>query len=255
MKGRALFPALALCFAVACLAAGPGIPEYTYEVVHVYPHDASAFTQGLEYHDGFLYEGTGLKGRSTLRKVQLETGRVLQEVSLDPRYFGEGITLVGPHIFELTWQAQTGFEYDRTTFRRLKTFEYAGEGWGLTNNGRYIYMSDGTPRIRVWDPSSLKEIRRFTVHDGSAPVFYLNELEWVRGEIFANVWQSDKIARISPATGAVTGWIDMAGILPEEHRSPNVDVLNGIAYDAAQDRLFVTGKLWPKLFQIKLVKR
>lgn len=236
-------------------SASAPVPEWTYRVVHVYPHDPTAFTQGLEFRDGFLYEGTGLEGRSTLRKDDLQTGKVLQDAKLDAALFGEGITVLKGRVTQLTWQAHKGFVYDQSSFRMLKSFAYPGEGWGLTNDGTNIYMSDGTDQIRVWDPVTLQERRRISVHEGLQSVSMLNELEWVRGEIFANVWQTDRIARISPADGHITGWIDMAGILPVRDRLQPVDVLNGIAYDAARDRLFVTGKLWPKLFEIRLVPK
>lgn len=224
--------------------------------MHVYPHDPNAFTEGLEYRGGFLYEGTGLNGRSTLRKVELQSGKVLQQIPIDPQYFGEGITVFGQRIIELTLRAEKGFVYDRGTFRQTRTFDYPGEGWGLTNDGRQIFMSDGTAEIRCWNPETLREIRRFTVHDGKSSVDQLNELEFVRGEIFANVWQTDKIARISPLDGHVTGWIDLAGLLRESDRvASGADVLEGIAYDSLGDRLFVTGKLWPKLFEIQLVRK
>jgi glutaminyl-peptide cyclotransferase len=242
-----------LCgFVAAVLPAAAQTPEYGYQVVHAYPHDPNAFTQGLEYRAGYLYEGTGLKGRSSLRKVQLETGKVLQEIDIAPQYFGEGITVLNQKIMELTWQAETGFVYDQSTFRRLQTYNYPGEGWGLANDGQNIYMSDGTAQIRIWDPLTLQEKRRITVHDAGRPVLNLNELEWVRGEIYSNIWQTDRIARISPVDGRVLGWIDMAGILPASERTGNEDVLNGIAYDVLGNRLFVTGKLWPKLFEIKV---
>jgi len=180
---------------------------------------------------------------------------VLQNFDVPQPFFGEGITVLNNQILELTWQAQTGFVYDKSTLRVLRSFNYPGEGWGLTNDGKQIYMSDGSPQIRVWDPATLKEVRRITVKDGNQPVTELNELEFVRGEILANVWQTDRIARISPADGKVLGWIDLAGILPKsDHPEPDA-VLNGIAYDAAGDRLFVTGKLWPKIFEIKLVPK
>ena len=236
-------------------AASAQVPEYGYKVIHVYPHDPQAFTQGLEYRGGFLYEGTGLKGHSWLRKEKLETGEVLQQISLDPQYFGEGITVMNRKIIELTWQSQTGFVYDQANFQRLRTFNYPGEGWGLANDGRNVYMSDGTAQIRIWDPVTLQEKRRITVIDRGIPVVNLNELEWVRGEIYANVWQTDRIARISPVDGRVLGWIDLTGILSDADRGGQVDVLNGIAYDAKGGRLFVTGKLWPKLFQIELVPK
>lgn len=240
----------------AVLTSFAGAPEYGYQVIHVYPHDPNAFTEGLEYRAGFLYESTGLKGRSWLRKERLETGQVLQQIDLDPQYFGEGITVLNQQIFRLTWQSNIGFVYDQPSFRLKRTFNYPGEGWAMTNDGQNIYMDDGTAQIRVWDPVTLQERRRITVRDRGVPVTNLNELEWVRGEIYANIWQADRIARISPVDGRVVGWIDLAGILPEQDRAQQqVDVLNGIAYDALGDRLFVTGKLWPKLFQIKLVPK
>ncbi|HYL38366.1 MAG TPA: glutaminyl-peptide cyclotransferase [Bryobacteraceae bacterium] len=236
-------------------AAVSQTPEYGYRVVHSYPHDRHAFTQGLEFRAGFLYEGTGLNGQSTVRKVKLETGEVLQEVSLEPQYFGEGITVFNQQILELTWRSGIGFVYDQNSFRRLRSFNYSGEGWGLANDGSEIYMSDGTPQLRVWNPVTLREKRRFTVRDGAKPITYLNELECVRGEIYANVWQTDRIARISPKDGRVLGWVNLSGILSAAERSENTDVLNGIAYDVLGDRLFVTGKNWPKLFEIKLVPK
>lgn len=231
-------------------------PVYGYQVVRSYPHDPEAFTQGLTFHDGHLYEGTGLNGRSSIRKVRLESGEVLQIQQLEPQYFGEGITLWQDTIVQLTWQSEIGFVYDRSTFQRKRTFTYRGEGWGLTHDGKRLIMSDGQPdgQLRFLDPVSMRETGRLPVRDGGRPVFPLNELEFVKGEIFANVWQSHRVARISPTTGRVTGWIDLTGLLsPRE--AAGVDVLNGIAYDAAGDRLFVTGKLWPKLFEIRLVRR
>jgi glutamine cyclotransferase len=233
-------------------AAAP--PEYGYQVVHVYPHDRTAYTQGLEYRAGFLYEGTGLEGRSTLRKVKLETGEIVQRIPIAPDLFGEGITVMNQQILQLTWKAQTGFVYDQGSFRRLRAFNYPGEGWGLTNDGTRIYMSDGSSQIRFWDANTLHESKRIDVRDGSVAVTELNELEWIHGEIYANVYQTDRIARISPADGKVVGWIDLSGILPAADRD-GVDVLNGIAYDSLGDRLFVTGKLWPKLFEIRLVPK
>jgi glutaminyl-peptide cyclotransferase len=194
-------------------------------------------------------------GRSSVRKVDLGSGSVIQKYDLPQPFFGEGITVLNQQILELTWQTQTGFVYDKSSFRVLRSFNYPGEGWGLTNDGKQIYMSDGSADIRVWDAATLKEIRRITVKDGVSPVTQLNELEWVRGEIYANVWQTDRIARISPVDGRVLGWIDLSGILPKSERPETDAVLNGIAYDAASDRLFVTGKLWPKIFEIKLVPK
>ena len=227
------------------------VPVFSFEVVHIYPHDHSAFTQGLEYRGGFLYEGTGLNGQSTLRKVDLLTGRVLEQTALANQFFGEGITVLNGRVTQLTWQSHIGYVYDQGAFHLLRNFSYLGEGWGLANDGQVIYMSDGTPQIRCLDPGTLGEIRRFTVHEGNKNIEALNELEWVRGELYANVWQTDRIVRISPKDGRVLGWIDLSGLLPQEDRQ-GADVLNGIAYDAMGDRLFVTGKLWPKLFEIRL---
>lgn len=265
--GIALACVAALAAGIVCVA-GPGTaagqrrssassaPVYGYQVVRSYPHDPGAFTQGLVFHDGYLYEGTGLNGRSSIRKVRLDTGEVLQIQPLESHYFGEGIAVWQDTIVQLTWQSEVGFVYDRTTFQRRRTFSYRGEGWGLTHDGRRLIMSDGQPdgQLRFIDPATMKETGRLTVRDAGRPVAALNELEVVKGEILANVWSSHRVARISPATGRVTGWIDLAGLLsPRE--AAGVDVLNGIAYDAARDRLFVTGKLWPKLFEIRIVPR
>ena len=228
-------------------------PVAHYRVVHVFPHDPEAFTQGLVYLDGFLYEGTGLNDRSSIRKVRLENGEVLQIHRLDSQYFGEGIAIFDNSLFELTWQAEIGFVYDRNSFQRTGTFSYKGEGWGLTQDGRRLVMSDGTSYLRFVDPATRKELSRVQVRDGGRPVERLNELEYVKGEVLANVWQTDRVARISPKTGQVLGWIDLSGLLTSRE-AQTVDVLNGIAYDAQQDRLFVTGKLWPKLFEIKVVE-
>lgn len=226
----------------------------TYEVVKSYPHDRQAFTQGLVYLDGVFYEGTGLNGQSSIRKVKLETGEVLQQRPLDEKYFGEGIAVWDNTVVQLTWQSEIGFVYDRETFKPLKTFGYSGEGWGLTHDGARLIMSDGSATIRFLDPQSLKETGRITVRDGGMPVGNLNELEFVKGEIYANVYMTDRLVRFSPKTGQVTGWIDLSGLLtPRE--AVGVEVLNGIAYDAAGDRLFVTGKLWPKVFEIRVVPR
>lgn len=228
-------------------------PVSRYEVVRTFPHDSKAFTQGLVFADGYLYEGTGQKGESTLRRVKLENGEVVQMKRLEDRYFGEGIALVGDSIVQLTWQAEIGFVYDRTSFERKRTFTYTGEGWGLTYDGTRLIMSDGSDTLRFLDPKTFKETGRVQVKDGDRPVTQLNELEFIKGEVFANVWGTDRIARISPDTGRVTGWIDLRGLLgPQDAK--NVDVLNGIAYDAAADRLFVTGKWWPKLFEIRVVR-
>lgn len=253
---RILVAATALA-AVSCGPVSPasGTPEYGYEIVHAYPHDPNAFTQGLFFLNGYLYEGTGLNGRSSIRKVRLETGQVLQQHDVPEQYFGEGIVNWKDHLLEITWQTQTGFVYDLATLALQRQFNYPGEGWGLTEDGKRIIMSDGTADLRFWNPDTLQETGRVTVTDQGRPVNDLNELEWVRGEVYANVWQTDRIARIDPASGEVVGWIDLAGILGPEERIRQVDVLNGIAYDAQGGRLFVTGKLWPKLFEIRLVKK
>ena len=231
-------------------------PVHGYEIVNSYPHDRGAFTQGLVFDEGTLIEGTGLEGKSQLRQVELATGKVLRYVRLPPRLFGEGVTILGDQIFQLTWKSNTGFVYDKKTFRKLRTFRYAGEGWGLTTDGRYLIMSDGTPLIRFFDPASFKEVGRIRVtHDGRT-VKNLNELEFIHGEIYANIWKEDRIARISRETGKVVGWIDLDGLLPLRDRRPLKGMyLNGIAYDSAGDRLFVTGKNWPKIFEIKLKKK
>jgi glutaminyl-peptide cyclotransferase len=230
-------------------------PDYTYTVIHVFPHDTSAFTQGLAYRDGFLYEGTGRNGQSSLRKVRLETGEVVQQAALDPEYFGEGITLVGDKILQLTWKSQTGFVYDLNTFHLLRRFSYPGEGWGLASNGHEVYLSDGSSEIRVLNSDSLQERRRIKVYDGPTQVEQLNELEFVEGQIFANVWHSSRIARISPQTGEVVGWIDLTGLPSAVYRLDAEAVLNGIAFDPIHKRLFITGKLWPSVFEIRLSLR
>ncbi len=244
-------------FAISgCSAAEADVPVYDYQVVNTYPHDDDAYTQGLIFLDGYLYESTGLRTFSSLRKVELETGTVVRRESLPDEYFGEGIVQWQDQIIGLTWQAETGFVFGLNDFDVKKTFSYTGEGWGLTRDDAHIYMSDGTAEIRIIDPTSLMETDRFTVTFNGKPVRNLNELEWVAGEIFANIYQTDLIARINPASGKVTGVIDLSALLPSEDIRPrHTNVLNGIAYDAKSDRLFVTGKNWPKLFEIKLVQR
>lgn len=236
-------------------ASTASAPQYTYKIVKVFPHDPGAYTQGLVYKEGFLYEGTGLNGRSSVRKVHLESGEVLQRVDLPPEFFGEGIALLGGKIFQLTWKSGIGFIYNARDFHLLRKFSYPGEGWGLTTDGRILYMSDGTPEIRLLNPETLKEIRRIKVHDEASEISELNELEFVNGEIFANIWQTDRIARISPRTGKVVGWVDLSGILSPMYRRTTDAVLNGIAYDAQGKRLFVTGKLWPNIFEIRLIPK
>jgi glutaminyl-peptide cyclotransferase len=228
----------------------------TYEIVHVYPHDPGAFTQGLVYSDGHLYESTGLNGQSSLRMVDLSTGRVLQRYNLPSEYFGEGLTDWGSHLVQLTWQNGTGFVYDRFSFSLRNTFHYQGEGWGLTHDKTSLILSDGSPTLKFLNPESYREIRRISVHDGpGSPIQNLNELEYIHGEIYANVWQTDRIVRISPRTGRVLGWIDLTGLIDKRELADSSAVLNGIAYDAKGNRLFVTGKLWPRLFEIKVVRR
>ncbi len=246
--------ALALFAAALALPAFAATPVQGYKVVKTYPHDASAFTQGLFFHDGFLFEGTGLEGRSTIRKVDIDSGRVLQKVDLPAEVFGEGITQWGDRLVGLTWRDQTAYVLDLKSFRLWRKFSYPGEGWGLTHNGRELVMSDGTAELRFLDPVSFKELRRVRVTADGQPVTQLNELEWVDGEVYANIWQSDRIARIDPRTGRVTAWIDLGGLLPDNERLNADAVLNGIAYDPKKKRLFVTGKLWPKLFEIQLTK-
>jgi len=233
--------------------ASPHRPqEYTFAIVAVYPHDTSAFTQGLAYRDGFLYEGTGREGQSSLRKVRLETGEIVQQVNLEPDFFGEGITLLNDKVIQLTWKSGIGFVYDLNSFRLLRRFSYSGEGWGLATNGRELFLSDGTSEIRVLDGETFQEKRRIKVHEGSTAVDQLNELEFVEGQVFANLWHSNRVARISPQTGDVVGWIDLTGLLSPMYRLEPEAVLNGIAYDPIRKRLFVTGKLWPRIFEIKL---
>jgi len=239
---------------MAQVPSSGGLPLYGYRIVNVYPHDAGAFTQGLQYLDGYFYEGTGLNGRSSIRKVTLETGKVLQQRTVPGEFFGEGITVWKNDLFELTWQSHVAFVYDRATFEPKKRFTYPGEGWGLTSDGTNLIMSDGTDELRVLDPVTFAEKRRIKVTAGGIALRNLNELEYMKGEILANIWMTDYVARVAPDSGRVTAYIDLRGLLTATERA-NTDVLNGIAYDAKQDRLFVTGKLWPKLFEIKLVKK
>lgn len=231
------------------------MPVYGYTVVQTYPHDAGAFTEGLLYHNGFLYESTGMKGLSSIRKVNLETGKIAARRDLPASYFGEGIAIRGGQLLQLTYTTQIGFLYDLATFEPRGEFAYPGEGWALASDGHRLVMSDGTSELRFLDYEWLQETRRLLVTDNGRSVKNLNELEWVKGEIWANIWHSDRIARIDPATGHVTGWIDLARLLAPSERTDPEDVLNGIAWDAVGERLFVTGKRWPKLFQIQVVVR
>ena len=225
----------------------------TYEVIQAYPHDPQAFTQGLIYENGILYESTGLYGRSSLRQVDLETGEVLEQMDLDAEYFAEGLTDWEDTLVQLTWREQVGFVYSKDDFTQIDTFDYPTEGWGLTQDGERLIMSDGTSTLFFLDPETYAVTGKVTVTDQGKEIVNINELEWVWGEIFANIWQTDDIIRIDPETGEVLGWIDLSGLLPEEDRTAQTDVLNGIAFDPSGNRLFVTGKLWPKLYEIRLV--
>lgn len=245
-----LLAAVVLLVARPLVAAEP--PHFTYTVVQAWPHDTRAFTEGLTYLDGALYESTGLNGHSTLRKVELSTGKVLQQVTLGDDFFGEGMTILHGKIYQLSWKNQVGFVYDLTTLREERRFAYTGEGWGLTTDGHSLIMSDGTNQIRFIDPATFAVTRTIQVMIHGAPLDQLNELEWVNGHILANVWQTPSIVSIDPADGTILGVIDLIGLLPTAERVPSTDVLNGIAYDPAGDRLFVTGKFWPKLYQIAL---
>jgi len=231
------------------------IPVYTHDIVNIYPHNRNAFTQGLAFEDGVLYEGTGLHGHSGLRRVELKTGNILQIRKLPSQFFGEGITIYGNKIIQLTWQSNLGFVYDKNSFELLREFNYSTEGWGITHDGKRLIISDGTSTLRLLEPNTFKEIGRIEVRGNDGPVTRLNELEYVQGEIYANVWKTNRIAKIAPETGRVIGWIELKGLLNSEDRGDPVGALNGIAYDVKNDRLFVTGKLWPKLFEIKLIKK
>ncbi len=231
------------------------VEQFGYRVKNVLPHDRGAFTQGLVFQDGIFYEGTGLYGRSSLRKVTPETGAVIQQQNLPPTFFGEGITIWGDEIIQLTWKSRRGFVYDKNTFKLKREFNYPTEGWGITHDGTRLIMSDGTANLYFWNPETLEEIGRVEVRDGDTPIVRLNELEYIDGAVYANVWQTNRIARIDPDSGRVTAWIDLSGLLSPEDLAQPVDVLNGIAFDAESNRLFVTGKLWPKIFEIELVQK
>ena len=238
-------------------ASGRDTPPRTYDVhvVKEYPHDPKAYSQGLIFVDGTLYEGTGKYRESTLRRVDLNTGRVQQQIALSNSVFGEGITAWDDTIIQLTWKANVGMVYDRQTFQLRRKFRYSGEGWGITHDGRNLIVSDGTSSLRFIDPKTFRVVRRLTVSSGGNRVRHLNELEFVEGEILANVWYKDYIVRISPSTGEVTGYIDLSRLWPQHQRPDREAVLNGIAYDEVGKRLFVTGKNWPRLYEIRLVPR
>jgi glutaminyl-peptide cyclotransferase len=254
---------LALAGVASCLVSGDAsgpfaqarAPVDTFRVVKSYPHDTSAYTQGLIYRNGFLFESTGRNGQSTLRKVNLETGAVVQQHRVDAAYFAEGLAEWNGQLVQLTWQSNIAFVYDMATFSMRRTFRYAGEGWGLTRDQQGFILSDGTDQLRFLHPDTFREVRRVTVSDGGVLVRDLNELEYIGGEVYANVWHTDRIARISPKSGRVLRWIDLRGLMATGYRLDPEAVLNGIAHDAATNRLFVTGKLWPRLFEIEVVPR
>ncbi|TKJ36532.1 MAG: glutamine cyclotransferase [Planctomycetes bacterium B3_Pla] len=227
--------------------------DWTYEIVNTFAHEPNAFTQGLVFEDGFLYEGTGLNGSSELRKVELETGKVLRTRKLPDEYFGEGITIFGDRIIQLTFQSNVGFFYDKETFELLQEFSYPTEGWGLTHDSEHLIMSDGTPMLYFLNPQTFEQVRKIMVIEKENVLWGLNELEYIEGQIYANVWPRDRIVRIDPKTGRVNGWINFKGLLAPRDYNKDMDVFNGIAYDPAGDRLFVTGKCWPKLFEVKLI--
>ena len=257
---------LAICLLSVCLAGSAGcdaqssgmsgspapLVTSSYDVVRTFPHDRAAFTQGLVYLDGDLLESTGLNGQSTLRRVELSTGRILRQVRVPAEFFAEGLTVLGGKIYQLTWKNQKGFVYDLATFTLEKEFAYTGEGWGLTTDGQSLILSDGTHQLRFLDPVTFKVTRTVNVLRDGQPLRLLNELEFIRGEIYANIWQSHTVVRIAPSTGHVIGLIDFFGLLPDAERTSDTDVLNGLAYDAATDLLFVTGKHWTKLFEVRL---
>ena len=235
------------------MAARAAIPIYDFEIVHTYPHDTSAFTEGLFYLNGFLYESTGLEQHSSIRKVRIETGEVVQRLDIPAQYFGEGIVNWHGHLISLTWKSHVGFVFDLATFKLQRQFQYEGEGWALTRDDKQLIMSDGTPELRLLNPQTLRETGRIQVTLEDKPLRNVNELEWVNGEIYANVWQTNWIVRIDPASGRVVGLVNLTGLLkPSDIVEGQTDVLNGIAYDAKGNRLFVTGKNWPKLFEIRL---
>jgi glutamine cyclotransferase len=255
---------LGIAFVASCSEAQTGstnsknsdtAPIFTYTVVNTYPHDRRAYTQGFVFENGFLYEGTGIRGSSALRKVELKTGNILQIRKLPAQLFGEGLTIYENKIIQLTWKSNVGFVYDKESFELLREFNYPTEGWGITHDGRRLIMSDGTSTLYFLDPENFEETERIEICDNDRPVTGLNELEYVRGEIYANILGRDSIARIAPQTGRVIAWIELKGILGKDKQGKSVGALNGIAYDAKNDRLFVTGKRWPRIFEIELIPR
>jgi glutamine cyclotransferase len=231
------------------------ITNYTYKIINSYPHDLDSFTQGLVYENGFFYEGSGLYGKSSLRRVNYNTGEILQIHNLSSEYFGEGITIFDDQIIQLTWKSKIGFVYDKDSFEQSGTFTYTTEGWGVTHDGEHLIMSDGTSNIYYLDPVTFQEEKRIVVKDNNTHVTKLNELEYINGEIYANVWLTNNIVIIEPDTGNVSGWIDLEGLIDHNNQTQNIDVLNGIAYDEENERLFVTGKLWSKIFEIELIEK
>ena len=256
LRGFLLLTIIAILVApVAARAVAPRAvaPVYGYEVVAVYPHDREAFTQGLIHRNGYLYEGTGLYGESSLRQVELATGAVLKRHDLDPSLFGEGITMLADTIYQITWRESVGFTYvERDTFETIETFDYPWEGWGLTHDGSRLIASDGSATLRFLDPRTREQLSSIEVRDGGSPVRYLNELEYIAGDIYANVLPTSRIAVIDAASGDVEAWLDLAGLRDSVAYDPDANILNGIAYDASAGRLFVTGKLWPRLFEIRV---
>ncbi len=259
MISRAILTACAAAiFALNALAQNTpaqNTPVRSYRVIATYPHDPTAFTEGLEYHDGVLYESTGLNGMSSVRTVNLATGAILHSQPLSSLYFGEGITIFGKRLYQLTYTSGIAFVRDPKTFEQVNSFHYSGEGWAMTHDPKRLIMSDGTSSLRFLDPDTFRELMRLPVKDGLRAVANVNELEYIEGEIWANVWTTDLIARIDPRTGKVNSWVDLSGLLKPADRKPDTDVLNGIAYDAQRKRVFVTGKRWPKLFQIQVLEK
>ncbi|MEO6924134.1 MAG: glutaminyl-peptide cyclotransferase [Bryocella sp.] len=248
------FRTLLLLLAISAVARA-AVPVYGYKVVAQYPHSTDSYTEGFFYLNGLFYEGTGLQGHSSVMAIYPFTGMPVKQHVLAPQYFGEGIVNFGKYLYQWTWQTHTGFVYDLKTFAPVREFHYTGEGWGMTQNGHEIITSDGSSTLSFRSPQTFAVTRRITVHDGAQKIDLVNELEWVKGEIFANVWHTNRIARISPADGRVLGWIDLTGLLPAGQQRDAEAVLNGIAYDAQHDRLFVTGKEWPAIYEIKLVPK
>jgi glutamine cyclotransferase len=236
-------------------SATESVPVYTYQVINTWPHDAEAYTQGLVFYDGALFESTGLHGSSSLRRVELKTGKVKKKVDVAREYFAEGMTIFRDKIFQITWQSQKGFVYDIKKLKQEGEFAYEGQGWGLTHDDHFLIMSDGTNRIRFLDPTNFQVQRTISVYDNGQPLTDLNELEYIKGEIYANIWKVDRIVRLDPATGRINAWVDMTGLHHAGNDPNSENCLNGIAYDAEGDRLFVTGKRWPSIFEVRLVKK